>query len=203
MAATDGSTREPRAPLGSPEASTPVEAAIASRRTSLLVDPQRPVPDALVDRLVAAATWAPNHKRGWPWRFTVLTGDARVRLGEAMAEGAAAAGAPEAKVAKLRSKYVRSPTILLVWQEVDADDEVRRREDRDSVAAAVQNVLLVATATGLASYWATVADHLVPEARAVAGVGADHDLVALVYLGWPTGTVVAPPRPAPQVTRLG
>jgi nitroreductase len=174
---------------------------IRDRRTSLFVDPDEPVPDALVDRLVEAATWAPNHKRTWPWRFTVLTGDARARLGGALAEAAEAQGAEPAQVAKLRGKYLRSATVLLVWVDVDGD-EVRRREDRDAVAAAVQNVLLAATAHGLGSYWATVADRLVPAVREVAGVDEDHDLVALVYLGWPTAEAAVPPRPAPSVTRL-
>lgn len=175
---------------------------IRTRRTSLLVDPDAPVPDALLDALIEAATWAPNHKRTWPWRFTVLQGDARSRLGQAMAETAARAGLGKAaKLEKLRIKYRRSPVVVLVWVVV-ADDSVRAREDRDATAAAVQNLLLAATAHALGSYWASVADHLVGAVREVAGAGADHDLVALVYLGWPTGTVPAPERPAPQVTRL-
>lgn len=181
--------------------STSVDAAIRARRTSLLVDAERAVPAELIDRLVEAATWAPNHKRTWPWRFTVLTGDARARLGAAMADRAAVGGAEPAKVAKLRGKYLRSPALVLVWV-VRHADEVRRREDRDAVAAAVQNLLLSATAHQLGSYWGTVADHLIPAVRSVAGVDDDHDLVALVYLGWPTGSVPAPLRPAPRVTRL-
>jgi len=185
-----------------PTVSHDVEALIRDRRTSLLVDPQTPVPDPLVDRLIAAATWAPNHKRTWPWRFTVLTGDSRARLGHAMSDAAAEGGAPEAQVLKLRGKYLRSPTVVLVWVRTDADDAVRRREDRDATSAAVQNMLLVATAHGLASYWGTVADPLVPTVRDVAGVGPAHDLVALVYLGWPTGVVAVPPRPDPLVDRF-
>jgi len=179
-----------------------VEAVVSSRRTNLLVDSQRPVPDALVDRLIAAATWAPNHKRTWPWRFTVLTGASRAVLGERMSVTASGFGAPEAQVLKLRTKYLRSPTVVLVWVRTDAADEVRRREDRDATAAAVQNMLLTATAHDLASYWGTVPDPLVATVRDVAGVGPEHDLVALVYLGWPTGSVAVPPRPAPVVDRL-
>ena len=175
---------------------------IAERRTSLLVDAEAPVPDALVDRLIEAATWAPNHKRTWPWRFTVVTGDSRALLGETMAAVAAQDGRPEKKVAKLRSKYQRSPVVLLVWHERDDESEVRCREDRDAVAAATQNLLLRATAAGLASYWGTVGDELVPAVRSVAGLDDGHDLVALVYLGWPTGTVPPPERPTPDVTHL-
>lgn len=68
------------------------------------------------------------------------------------------------------------------------------------MAAAVQNLLLAATAAGLASYWASLSDQLVDAARRFAKLDPDHDLVALVYLGWPIGSTPAPPRPTPQVT---
>ena len=183
------------------DAASAVQAVVRRRRTSLLVDPEREVPAEVIDHLIELACWAPNHKRTWPWRFTVLTGDARARFGEALAAVASADGAPPEKVAKLRVKYLRSPVVLLVWVAV-ADDEVRAREDRDAVAAATQTLLLAATSVGLGNYWATIPDALWDPARRLAGLDPDHELVALVYLGWPTGEVAAPPRPAPEVTRL-
>ncbi len=178
-----------------------VDEVIRTRRTSLLVDPDDPVPDELISLLVELATWAPNHKRTWPWRFTVVTGTARHRLGEALAAVAPGLGVPAEKVAKLRTKYARSPAILLVWVKADPQP-VRAREDRDAVAAAVQNLLLAATSFGLGNYWATVPEVLEDAVRHFAHLDGDHDLVALVYLGWPTGTVAAPERPEPQVTWL-
>lgn len=190
---------DPVSPSADP--SRDVDAVIRRRRTSLLQDPERAVPSDLVADLIARATLAPNHKRTWPWRFTVLAGDARRRLGDALADEARAQGAGEVQEHKLRTKYLRSATVVLVWV-VRAEDPVRSREDRDAVAAAVQTLLLAATGRGLASYWASVPDPLIPATRSVAGVGDDHDLVALVYLGWPTGEAVAPPRPDPQITFL-
>lgn len=180
---------------------TEVEAVIRDRRSSLLVDGTRPVDPALVGRVIESAIWAPNHKRTWPWRFTVVTGEARARMGEAFAAVGARSAMDPVKVAKQRTKYLRSPVVVLVWVTGDRS-EVRRREDRDATAAAVQNLLLAATATGLASYWATISDDFHPAARALAGVDDDHDLVALVYLGHPAGTVAVPPRPVPEVTWL-
>ncbi len=176
---------------------------IARRRTSLLMDTDVDVASNLVDDVITAATWAPNHKRTWPWRFTVVSGDGRYRFGNALATAGQHAGLKPAKVAKLRTKYLRSPVLVVVWvAHGEGDDPVRVREDRDATAAAVQNLLLAATARGLASYWGTLADTLVPATRAVCGVDDRHDLVSLVYLGWPTDTVPAPERPAPEVTHL-
>jgi nitroreductase len=178
-----------------------VDAVIRTRRTSLLVDPDDPVPDELLALLLELATWAPNHKRTWPWRFTVITGAARHRLGAALAAVAPGLGVPPDKVAKLPAKYARSAAVVLVWVAVDADP-IRAKEDRDAVAAAVQNLLLAATSFGLGNYWATVPAVLEDAVRRFAQLDEDHDLVALVYLGWPTGAVSAPERPAPKVTWL-
>ncbi|WP_421118906.1 nitroreductase [Aquihabitans daechungensis] len=183
------------------DVSSAVDEVIRTRRTSLLVDPDEPVPDELIMRLLELATWAPNHKRTWPWRFTVVTGAARHRLGEALAAVAPGLGVPVEKVVKLRTKYARSPAVVLVWAKVDPQP-VRAKEDRDAVAAAVQNLLLAATSVGLGNYWATVPEVLEDAVRRFAHLADDHDLVALVYLGWPTGEAAAPVRPEPQVTWL-
>jgi nitroreductase len=178
-----------------------VDEVIRTRRTSLQMDPDDPVPDELIARLIDAATWAPNHKRTWPWRFTVLTGDARYRYGEALAAVAAGEGVPPEKAAKLPTKYARSAAVVLVWVAVDPDPK-RAKEDRDAVAASVQNLLIAATSFGLGNYWATIPDVLEDATRRFARLDDDHDLVALVYLGWPTGTSPPPPRPEPQITWL-
>jgi nitroreductase len=191
---------EPVAPIDPDLAGPVVEAVLRARRTSLLVDPDAAVPADLVARLIELAALAPNHKRTWPWRFTVLTGDGRRRFGDALAEAGTGAALDDAKVAKLRTKYLRSPVVVLVWDGGAAADPVRRVEDRDAVAAAVENLLVAATGFGLASHWASVPEVLHPAARAVAGVDGSHDLVALVYLGWPVGAVPAPARPPAEVT---
>lgn len=191
----------PRPTVDPVTAGPTVDAVIRLRRTSLLVDHDAPVDDVMIDRLVDAATWAPNHKRTWPWRFTVLRGDARGRLGRAMALEAERLGLDPVKVAKLPTKYERAAALLLVWSYASTD-QLRYREDRDATAAAVQNILLTATAHGLGSHWGSVPETLLPVVREQTGTSADFDLVALVYLGWPLGEVAAPARPEPEVTRL-
>ncbi len=171
-----------------------------ARRTSLLVDAEAAVPEELLDRLLTVATWAPNHKRTWPWRFTVLTGEGRAQLGELVARFEAGRGADDARQAKARRKYLRAPVVVLAasaWQ----PDALRRTEDRDAVAAGVQNLLLAATAAGLASHWATGDWMSDPAVKAFAGLGPEDELVALIYLGWPAGQVPTVERPSPSVVR--
>ena len=42
---------------------------IRARRSSLLIDAQREVPREIVEELCELLTWAPNHKRTWPWNI--------------------------------------------------------------------------------------------------------------------------------------
>jgi nitroreductase len=38
-----------------------------ARRTHMLVEKDRPVPQPLVEELCEVGTWAPAHKKTWPW----------------------------------------------------------------------------------------------------------------------------------------
>lgn len=175
--------------------------AIRSRRTSMLVDKQRPVPLDLVQQLCDLAQWAPNHRRTWPWRFAVAEGDGRARLGEVIADAMELHGDPPEKVSKARGKYLRTPTALIVGS-APGDSELRTAENRDAVAAGVQNILLAATANGLASYWSSCpkgANEVVAE---LCGFEPGSVVVAIVYLGWATETVVAPERPSAFVHQI-
>jgi nitroreductase len=200
MLETMSSTETDR-PAGTPTSLESFDLLARARRTSLLIDRASPVPGELVDRLVRMATWAPNHKRTWPWRFAVVTGEGRTRLGQLVAAFEQRRGADEAKVAKAAGKYLRSPVVLLIGSAWDTS-ETRRQEDRDAVAAGVQNLLLGATAAGLASHWATGDWMADPAVKAFAGLGSDDQLVALVYLGWPSGEVAAIERPEPVVAHI-
>ena len=171
------------------------------RRTNLRVDPGRPVPDALLDRLIAIAATAPNHKRTFPWRFRIITGDGRARLGAALAADLEDEGEPEFKAVKARGKYLRAPVVLAVAARA-ADNDVLTKENRDAVSAAIQNLLLAATAAGLASYWSTGAAMHSDRLRLVCEMDETDTMVGLIYIGWPVGEVPPIDRPAPEVVRI-
>jgi len=57
---------------------------IKSRRSIGALD-EKDVPDEVVKELLDIAVWAPNHKKTEPWKFRVIKGEGRVKLGEEMA----------------------------------------------------------------------------------------------------------------------
>ena len=176
-----------------------IDALIRSRRTSMLVDKSRPVPHDMVERLCALAQCAPNHKRTWPWRFAVVEGDARATLGEVIAEAMHTHGDPPDKVAKARTKYLRTPMTIVVGS-APGDSPLRTAENRDSVAAGIQNLMLAATAAGLATYWGSCPKGANDPVATFCSFEPDTHITSLIYCGWASSTVAAPDRPAPPIT---
>lgn len=168
----------------------------------MLVDRDREVPAELVERLCQLAVWAPNHKKTWPWRFASLTGDARLRLGAAfVADMVERDFGDDVKRSKTLTKYARTPNVLVVGC-ASHDKPSLHAENRDAVAAGIQNLLLGATAAGVASFWSTAPLIDSAPALALCGFEPTDTIIGLIYLGWPTGTVEVPQRPTAGVRHI-
>lgn len=175
---------------------------VHARRTHMLVDRERPVGEGLIDQLCNLAIWAPNHKRTWPWRFASFTGEGRVKLGQAFVDDMQFRGVGDpAKHTKTLKKYTRTPTVLVVGCAA-SEHPTFHDENRDAVAAGIQNLLLGATATGLASFWSTAP--LIDSGRALelCGFEATDRIIGVIYLGWATTSCRAPERPPAIITHI-
>ena len=168
----------------------------------MIVDRERDVPTDLITELCELATWAPNHKKTWPWRFALFTGDGRARLGDTMADEMEHVDfGDDVKRAKTRTKYLRTPATLVIGCS-PSDNEMLHAENRDAVAAGIQNLLLGATTLGLASFWSTPALSQPPSVLELCGFAPDDRLVGIIYLGWATQPCPAPERPSIPVTHI-
>ncbi|MEW6582512.1 MAG: nitroreductase family protein [Actinomycetota bacterium] len=185
----------PDHPLASP--TMDIVDLIASRRSVGRIPPD-PVPRETVAEILTAAIRAPNHHLTAPWRFVVLTGAARRALGDAHARAVAAArpDLPDGAREKEAARLDRAPVVIACIARATSDDPVTRREDRDAVAAAVQNLLLAAAARDLAAIWRTGAMVDEEEVRDHLGLAPADAIVAFVYLGRHDGAArPATPRP--------
>lgn len=174
---------------------------IRARRTNMAVDRERTVPAELIAELCELAQWAPNHKRTWPWRFALCDGDGRAALGEVIADAMAAYGDPPEKVDKARGKYLRTPATLVVASAA-GDSDLRTAENRDAVAAGIQNLLLAATAHGLATYWGSCPKGANEAVVELCGFEPDSTIVAIIYLGWPVDEMAVPERPSVNLRHI-
>jgi len=110
-------------------------------------------------------------------------------------------GDAENKVEKTRTKYLRAPVIIVVGT-APGESELETEENRDAVAAGIQNLLLGATAMGLGSFWSSCPKGANDDVARHCGWDPGTHVTAIIYLGWPTRTLPDRERPAPNITRF-
>lgn len=168
--------------------------AIYTRQSIGKVKPD-PVPRELIERILDAGAQAPNHHKIRPWRFVVLTGAARERLGEVMVQALLRrnpSAPPEVQAAE-RGKPLRAPVLIAVGVDRPIGPKVVEMENVNAAAAATQNMLLAAHALGLGAMWRTGPAATEPEVKSLLGFAPDQHLIAFVYVGYPLA------EPAPLV----
>lgn len=159
------------------------------------------VPDALVGRALEAAILAPSAHNAQPWRFLVLT---EAGLKECLADAMATEyrrdlvrdGLPSSEIDELVKASVRSftsaPVLVLACLTMkDMDhypDEARQDAECtmavQSVAAALQNLLLAAHALGLAACWYCAPVFCPGTVKEALGLPLDLEPQALVTMGY-------------------
>lgn len=131
------------------------ETLLHSRRTTLPKRLTGPGPDPLQQQsILRAAAAAPDHDQLLPWRFIEIPPGRRTALGDAFA-AALLERDPQAspeEVAQAREKAHRSPWLLLAVARLqDEHTDVSAQDRLVSAGAAIQNMLLMATALGFGS----------------------------------------------------
>ncbi len=158
---------------------------------------QRPVDREQIEQLLDAGVQAPNHYKVRPWRFVVLSGQARERLGEVMAEvfHRRFPTVDPAALQKERGKPLRSPVIIAVGVDAPSEPKVLEIENICAVAAACENILLAAHAMGLGGKWRTGGPARDPDIKDFLGFSPEQHLIAFLYIGYPEVDVEPAARP--------
>ena len=178
---------------------------IVQSRRSVRQYTRQPVPPAMVDQVLSAAMWAPSAHNRQPWRWAVVSlPEHKERLARAMgarlradrlAEGEAPATV-EAALARSYTRLTTAPVLVaacstLAGVEAPPGSRLWRAEQAmtlQSVAAAIQNLLLAAQAAGLGACW-LCAPLFCPEVvREALGLPGDWEPQALITLGYPAET---------------
>jgi nitroreductase len=138
-----------------------------------------------IEQLLDAGVQAPNHYKVRPWRFVVLSGKARERLGELMAEifHRKFPAVDPAALQKERRKPLRSPVIIAVAVDAPSEPKVLEIENICAAAAACENILLAAHAMGLGGYWRTGGAARDPDVKSFLGISREQHLIAFLYIG--------------------
>jgi nitroreductase len=169
---------------------------ITSRRSIARLAPDEPS-RAVIERLLTAATWAPYHHCEEPWRFIVISGDARRALGEISAQTlrrdpAIPEKAFDQLVLKERERFLRAPVIVIVVA-LGAENPIDAEENYAACCAATQNILLAARNEGLSGYWRTGKIIREQKIRESLRIEEHERIVAMVSIGTPDKAVAVPP----------
>jgi len=164
------------------------------------------VPESALTAMLEAVRWAPSAANRQPWELIVLSDRALQReLRAAFLEEAAEHDPRYRVVTERQADLLLAPLVLAVCGDertkgtyINADgigDAVQEELFLLTMGAAIENLLLMATACGLTSTWIARAAR-VPRIRELLGVPPGLRVVAFVAVG--TG---APPRSTEHMRR--
>ena len=150
-----------------------------------------PVPREVIDALLEAAVWTPNHRLTEPWQFYVLGPESKRRFAEIRRDARRdalpdphATGAQTA-LQKLHDGTLNTPVIIVFAAAGHTDPEVKEENEWATFGAAYA-FMLGAWAQGIGTYFRTGRGVLgSPELRALLNLPPDHRIIGVIYAGYP------------------
>ena len=143
----------------------------------------RPIEPEKLRSLFEAARWAPSSNNGQPWRFIAATKEHKTeydRLFNCLVEG--------------NQKWAyRAPVLILSVASLNFEDDAKpNRHAFHDTGMAVENLVLQATALGLAAH--QMAGFDVEKARADLQIPLGYEPVAMIAVGYPGDLASLPDR---------
>ena len=149
----------------------------------------RKVHKEIVEKILNNAIWAPTHGKTQPWRFKVFMEDAKLNLGEQLAEiykhKTSKEQFKEAKFNKLIARPSLSSVAIVVCMKRDPDEKILELEEIEAVACAIQNMHLTATAYGIGGFWSTPKIIYSKEMNDFLKIEPNDKCLGIFYLGYP------------------
>ena len=140
---------------------------------------------AVLNNAFQAALRAPDHRLLRPWRYLVIEGEARQRLGEIFLQAGLQDNPQLAEVEQQRllKMPLRAPMIVVAITVAKDDPKVPLVEQVLSTGAAVQNFLVAIHAQGFASMWRTgwVTEHT--HIKTALGLLPHESIAGFIYVG--------------------
>lgn len=161
----------------------------------------KPVPREFMETILEAARWAPSAHNRQPWRFAIIErAETKHALALAMGQQLRAElerdgvtqDAIEQDTARSYQRITSAPVVIAVcvtMRDMDTYRDARRSHAEylmatQSVAMAVQNLLLAAHASGLGACWMCAPLFVQDTVRDVLKLDADWEPQALITLGY-------------------
>jgi len=178
--------------------------AIRNRRAVREYRPD-PVSRAVVHTILDAANWAPSAMNHQQWGFVVVTGRKIREMGESFRkiveeytrnwDESRMRGSPftREEFVRFAATYGGAPVVIVVLTDT-AETPDFQRANLESASAAMQNLLLAATALGIGTCWMTGPLNDEKALRGILQIPNDKEIVAVTPLGYPASIPEAPVR---------
>ena len=145
----------------------------------------QPIERSDLELILEVTNWAPTHKLTQPWRFVVIHGVAKMKLGDLMIryeeQQTVETLILEKKKKKILTNASKAGAIIAICMHRDESGRVEEWEELAATACAVQNLWLAATALGLGGYWSTTA--AISILHGFLELTPDEKCLGLFYLG--------------------
>ena len=163
---------------------------IKNRRT---IYPQfyssRKVHKEIIEHLLQNATWAPTHGMTQPWRFKVFTEESRKILSDTLSmlykQLTPTENFREDKFTKLQARPFQASAAVVAYMKRGDNPKIPEIEEICSVACAIQNICLTATAYGIGSFWSTPKIIYTKEMNDFLKINDEDRCMGIIYLGYP------------------
>ena len=119
----------------------------------------KPIARETIQTVLEAANWAPTHRRTEPWRFKVILGAEKDRLGNFLSGKyqEIEESPKKIKIKKLQENPQKAAAVILICMERDELERVPEWEEIAATAMAVQNMWLMCTELNIGCYWSSPA----------------------------------------------
>ena len=154
-----------------------------------------------VERMLAAAVWAPNHRLTEPWRFFVVEKDTpmRIKVADLAYEYSMQRNNNPDRAAAGRQAVLDPPFLVYVYC-VPGPNEETTQENYGAVCCAAHNISLAGVAEGLAVTWETGGPTRPPQLKETLGAEPDWTLAVMLSIGVPADSPESSRTPVSSFT---
>lgn len=161
---------------------------IKKRRT---IDPDlfsgETITDEIIENMLEAANWAPTHGFTEPWRFVVYNSSTVQQFGDFHAELfknlTPTEQFLEKKYEKIKFRAKNCSNVIICVNKRGDKSNIPEKEEMAATAAAIQNILLQATANNVATFWSTGGMCYHDAFKKYFGFGEEDKVLGIIYVG--------------------
>lgn len=154
------------------------------------------IPKEIIEAIVANANYAPTHKLTQPWHFKIFRKNGLESLGNELArlyrENTPADRFLPPKYEATRNKVLQSSCVIAIVMKTHSE-KLPEWEELASVACAVQNMWLTATALNVGAYWSSPGS--IEQLGEFLDLAPDEKCIGIFYMGYHQ----EPPREAQRL----